>query len=243
MLDAVHFRYPARPDTEVLHGLSLTIQPGETVAMVGTSGCGKSTTVQLLERFYDPEDGKIRADGNDIKTLNLQWYRQQIGIVSQEPCLFDSSIAENIAYGDNSRVVPMDEIIAASRQANIHNFIDSLPNGYDTNVGDKGLQLSGGQKQRVAIARALLRNPKVLLLDEATSALDTESERVVQEALDKARAGRTCLVIAHRLSTIQNSDRIAILHKGEVVELGSHSELLAKKGIYYKLSQHNTNKD
>ncbi|XP_069110560.1 ATP-dependent translocase ABCB1-like [Argopecten irradians] len=243
LLDAVHFRYPARPDTEVLHGLSLTIQPGETVAMVGTSGCGKSTTVQLLERFYDPEDGKIRADGNDIKTLNLQWYRQQIGIVSQEPCLFDSSIAENIAYGDNSRVVPMDEIIAAARQANIHNFIHSLPNGYDTNVGDKGLQLSGGQKQRVAIARALLRNPKVLLLDEATSALDTESERVVQEALDKARAGRTCLVIAHRLSTIQNSDRIAILHKGEVVELGSHSELLAKKGIYYKLSQHNTNKD
>ncbi|XP_021371103.1 multidrug resistance protein 1B-like [Mizuhopecten yessoensis] len=242
LLDGVHFHYPTRPEVEVLRGLSMIIQPGETVAIVGTSGCGKSTTVQLLERFYDPEGGCILADGNDIKSLNLKWFRNQIGIVSQEPCLFDCSIAENIAYGDNSRIVPMDEIISAARKANIHQFINSLPDGYDTNVGDKGTQLSGGQKQRVAIARALIRNPKVLLLDEATSALDAESERVVQEALDKARAGRTCLVIAHRLSTIQNSDRIAILHKGEVVELGSHSELLAKKGIYYKLSQHNNKK-
>ncbi|XP_033762523.1 ATP-dependent translocase ABCB1-like [Pecten maximus] len=242
LLDAVHFRYPTRTEVEVLRGLSLTIQPGETVAIVGTSGCGKSTTVQLLERFYDPESGRILADGNDVKSLNLKWFRKQIGIVSQEPCLFDCSVAENIAYGDTSRIVPMDEIITAARKANIHTFIDSLPNGYDTNVGDKGIQLSGGQKQRVAIARALLRDPKVLLLDEATSALDTESERIVQEALDKARAGRTCLVIAHRLSTIQHSDRIAILHKGEVVELGSHSELFAQKGIYYKLSQHNNKK-
>ncbi|OWF41926.1 Multidrug resistance protein 1B [Mizuhopecten yessoensis] len=213
LLDGVHFHYPTRPEVEVLRGLSMIIQPGETVAIVGTSGCGKSTTVQLLERFYDPEGGCILADGNDIKSLNLKWFRNQIGIVSQEPCLFDCSIAENIAYGDNSRIVPMDEIISAARKANIHQFINSLPDGYDTNVGDKGTQLSGGQKQRVAIARALIRNPKVLLLDEATSALDAESERVVQEALDKARAGRTCLVIAHRLSTIQNSDRIAILHK------------------------------
>ncbi|XP_060069104.1 ATP-dependent translocase ABCB1-like [Ylistrum balloti] len=242
LLDDVHFRYSSRPEIEVLRGLSLTIQTGETVAMVGTSGCGKSTTVQLLERFYDTESGQILADGKNIKSLDLKWFRKQIGIVSQEPCLFDCSIAENIAYGDNSRDVAMDEIITAARKANIHNFIDSLPLGYDTNVGDKGTQLSGGQKQRVAIARALIRNPKILLLDEATSALDAESERVVQEALDKARAGRTCLVIAHRLSTIQNSDRIAILHKGEVVELGSHSELLAKKGIYYNLSQHNSKK-
>ncbi|XP_021371104.1 multidrug resistance protein 2-like [Mizuhopecten yessoensis] len=243
LLDDVHFHYPTRPEVEVLRGLSMIIQPGETVAIVGTSGCGKSTTVQLLERFYDPEGGCILADGNDIKSLNLKWFRNQIGIVSQEPCLFDCSIEENIAYGDNSRIVPMDEIISAARKANIHQFIYSLRDGYDTNVGDKGTQLSGGQKQRVAIARALIRNPKVLLLDEATSALDAESEKVVQEALDKARAGRTCIVIAHRLSTIQNSDRIAILHKGEVVELGSHSELLAKKGIYYKLSQHNNKKD
>ncbi|KAK3108991.1 hypothetical protein FSP39_020354 [Pinctada imbricata] len=241
-LDGLRFTYPSRPDVEVLKGLTLNVNPGETIALVGSSGCGKSTTVQLVERFYDPSVGLVAADDVDIKELNLQWLRSQIGIVSQEPVLFDTSIAENISYGDNSRSVEMDEIITAARSANIHNFINSLPQGYETNVGDKGTQLSGGQKQRVAIARALIRNPKILLLDEATSALDSESERVVQDALDQARRGRTCIVIAHRLSTIQNADRIAIIHKGEVVELGTHAELLSKKGIYYKLSQHNTKK-
>lgn len=241
-LKNVKFRYPARPDVQVLNGLTIQAKPGETIALVGTSGCGKSTTVQLVERFYDPEDGTVCIDGNNVASLSVNWLRSKIGIVSQEPVLFDSSIAENIAYGDTSREVPLTEIIEAARSANIHNFIESLPHGYDTNVGDKGTQLSGGQKQRVAIARALVRNPKILLLDEATSALDTESERVVQDALDKAQEGRTCLVIAHRLSTIQNANKIAIIHKGEVVELGSHSELMAFKGIYYKLSTHNQGK-
>ncbi|XP_061186070.1 ATP-dependent translocase ABCB1-like [Saccostrea echinata] len=241
-LNDVHFTYPSRPDVKVLEGLSLSVKPGETFALVGTSGCGKSTTVQLVERFYDPSSGSVMVDNFDLKSLNLNWLRSQIGIVSQEPMLFDTSIAENIAYGDNSREVPMDEIISSARNANIHGFIKSLPHGYETNVGDKGTQLSGGQKQRIAIARALIRNPKILLLDEATSALDTESERIVQEALDKAREGRTCVVIAHRLSTIQNADKIAIIHKGHVVELGSHSELLTKKGVYWKLCQHNVKK-
>ncbi|XP_061185952.1 ATP-dependent translocase ABCB1-like isoform X2 [Saccostrea echinata] len=231
----IHFRYPTRPDVEVLQGLNLEVTPGETLALVGASGCGKSTTMQLIERFYDPETGDVLLDKNNLKDLNVQWLRRQIGIVSQEPVLFDCSIAENIAYGDNFREVPMAEIIEAARNANIHEFIQSLPNGYDTLCGDKGTQLSGGQKQRVAIARGLVRNPKILLLDEATSALDTESEKIVQEALDKARAGRTCIVIAHRLSTIQNADKICVIKHGEVAEQGRHGELMSKQGIYARL--------
>ncbi|OWF55459.1 Multidrug resistance protein 1 [Mizuhopecten yessoensis] len=230
------FCYPSRPNVQVLQGLNLEISSGETLALVGASGCGKSTTVQLIERFYDPEDGEVKLDSYNLKDLNVQWLRSQVGIVSQEPILFDSSIAENIAYGDNSRVVGMDEIISAARSANIHQFIDSLPNGYETNVGNKGTQLSGGQKQRVAIARALVRNPKILLLDEATSALDTESEKVVQEALDKAREGRTCIVIAHRLSTIRNADKICVIKHGQVAEQGRHGDLMSKQGLYYKLN-------
>ncbi|XP_033762430.1 ATP-dependent translocase ABCB1-like isoform X2 [Pecten maximus] len=229
------FHYPTRPDIKVLQGLNLNVAPGETLALVGASGCGKSTTVQLIERFYDPDEGSVILDQIPIPDLNIQWLREQIGIVSQEPILFDCSIAENIAYGDNTREIPMDEIIAAARNANIHEFISSLPDGYETSVGDKGTQLSGGQKQRVAIARALVRNPKILLLDEATSALDTESEKVVQEALDKAREGRTCIVIAHRLSTIQNADKICVIKHGQVAEEGRHSDLMGKQGIYYKL--------
>ncbi|KAH9520299.1 ATP-binding cassette, sub-B (MDR TAP), member 4 [Bulinus truncatus] len=231
----VSYNYPSRPNAKVLDGLNLVINPGETVALVGASGCGKSTTIQLIERFYDVGAGHLGIDGNEICALNLKWYRSQLGIVSQEPTLFDCSIAENIAYGDNSRVVPMTEIIQAARDANIHNFIASLPQGYDTSVGEKGTQLSGGQKQRIAIARALVRHPKVLLLDEATSALDSESEKIVQEALDKASQDRTCITIAHRLSTIQNSDKIAVVGKGKVVEIGNHQQLLAAKGAYYKL--------
>ncbi|CAG5130256.1 unnamed protein product, partial [Candidula unifasciata] len=233
----VTFRYPTRPNTTVLDGMNLVINPGETVALVGSSGCGKSTTTQLVERFYDAHSGALLADGQDIRQLNLKWYRRQLGIVSQEPTLFDCSIAENIAYGDTSRVVSMPEIIQAAKDANIHTFVSNLPQGYDTNVGDKGAQLSGGQKQRIAIARALVRNPKVLLLDEATSALDSESEKIVQEALDKASKNRTCITIAHRLSTIQNADKIAVVSKGKVIEIGTHSQLLVSKGAYYKLLQ------
>ncbi|XP_060081688.1 ATP-dependent translocase ABCB1-like [Ylistrum balloti] len=230
------FCYPSRPNVQVLQGLTLEVSSGETLALVGSSGCGKSTTVQLIERFYDPDDGLVKLDSYDLKDLNVQWLRSQVGIVSQEPILFDSSIAENIAYGDNSRVVGMDEIISAARSANIHQFIESLPNGYETNVGSKGTQLSGGQKQRVAIARALVRNPKILLLDEATSALDTESEKIVQEALDKAREGRTCIVIAHRLSTIRNADKICVIKHGQVAEEGRHGDLMSKQGLYFKLN-------
>ncbi|KAK3580603.1 hypothetical protein CHS0354_002702 [Potamilus streckersoni] len=229
------FHYPTRPDAGVLQEISFAIKPGEMLALVGTSGCGKSTIVSLIERFYDPVHGQVLADGDDLRCLNLRWLRSQVGIVSQEPTLFEASITENIAYGDNDRVVTTDEIIQAARNANIHNFVQSLPMGYETNVGPKGTQVSGGQKQRIAIARALLRNPKILLLDEATSALDSECEKVVLEALNKAKKGRTCIVIAQRLSTVQNADKIAIIHKGAVVELGNHTELMARKGVYYKL--------
>ncbi|XP_059252912.1 phosphatidylcholine translocator ABCB4 isoform X3 [Mustela nigripes] len=231
----VVFNYPTRPDIPVLQGLSLEVKKGQTLALVGSSGCGKSTVVQLLERFYDPVAGAVLLDGQEAKKLNIQWLRAHLGIVSQEPILFDCSIAENIAYGDNSRVVSQDEIVNAAKAANIHPFIETLPHKYATRVGDKGTQLSGGQKQRIAIARALIRQPQILLLDEATSALDTESEKIVQEALDKAREGRTCIVIAHRLSTIQNADLIVVFQNGKVKEHGTHQQLLAQKGIYFSM--------
>uniref|UniRef100_A0A3B3YZG8 ATP-binding cassette, sub-family B (MDR/TAP), member 4 n=1 Tax=Poecilia mexicana TaxID=48701 RepID=A0A3B3YZG8_9TELE len=233
--EGVKFNYPSRPDVPILRGLNLSVKKGETLALVGSSGCGKSTTIQLLERFYDPREGRVVIDNVDVKQLNIHWLRSQIGIVSQEPVLFDCTLAENIAYGDNTRKVTMEEIEAAAKAANIHNFIEDLPQKYDTQAGDKGTQLSGGQKQRVAIARAILRNPKVLLLDEATSALDTESEKVVQDALDQASKGRTCIIVAHRLSTIRNADRIAVFQGGVVVEQGTHQQLLAKKGVYHML--------
>uniref|UniRef100_A0A7N4NMN8 ATP binding cassette subfamily B member 1 n=1 Tax=Sarcophilus harrisii TaxID=9305 RepID=A0A7N4NMN8_SARHA len=231
----VVFNYPIRPDIPVLQGLTLEVKKGQTLALVGSSGCGKSTVVQLLERFYDPLAGEVVIDDQNVKTLNVQWLRAQLGIVSQEPILFDCSIAENIAYGNNSREVSQEEIVNAAKAANIHPFIETLPKKYETKVGDKGTQLSGGQKQRIAIARALIRNPQILLLDEATSALDTESEKVVQEALDKAREGRTCIVIAHRLSTIQNADLIVVFQNGKVKEQGTHQQLLAQKGIYFSM--------
>ncbi|XP_021243282.1 ATP-binding cassette sub-family B member 5 isoform X3 [Numida meleagris] len=231
----IHFVYPTRPEVQVLQGLNVKVNKGQTLALVGSSGCGKSTSIQLLERFYDPVEGQVLADGFDTKSLHLQWLRSRLGLVSQEPILFDCSIAENIQYGDNSRLVSQEEIEEAAKAANIHAFIDKLPEKYNTRVGEKGTQLSGGQKQRIAIARALVRNPAVLLLDEATSALDTESEKIVQKALDNARQGRTCIVIAHRLTTIQNADIIAVIQNGRVVEQGTHSQLLAKEGHYYAL--------
>ncbi|XP_044766756.1 ATP-dependent translocase ABCB1 [Coccinella septempunctata] len=231
----IYFSYPTRPAVPVLKGLDLTILQGKTVALVGSSGCGKSTVIQLLERFYDPNSGSVSIDGEDLREIKLKSLRSHLGIVSQEPNLFDRTIGENIAYGDNTREVSKEEIIEAAKKANIHNFIVSLPLGYDTRLGEKGTQLSGGQKQRVAIARALIKNPKVLLLDEATSALDTESEKVVQEALDKAKEGRTCITIAHRLTTIQDADVICVVNKGKVAELGSHHELMQSRGLYYNL--------
>ncbi|XP_016860656.1 bile salt export pump isoform X6 [Homo sapiens] len=229
------FTYPSRPDSQVLNGLSVSISPGQTLAFVGSSGCGKSTSIQLLERFYDPDQGKVMIDGHDSKKVNVQFLRSNIGIVSQEPVLFACSIMDNIKYGDNTKEIPMERVIAAAKQAQLHDFVMSLPEKYETNVGSQGSQLSRGEKQRIAIARAIVRDPKILLLDEATSALDTESEKTVQVALDKAREGRTCIVIAHRLSTIQNADIIAVMAQGVVIEKGTHEELMAQKGAYYKL--------
>lgn len=231
----VSFFYPTRPSAQVLQGLDMNVYKGQTVALVGPSGCGKSTCIQLIQRFYDPYKGVVAIDGSDVKSVTQKTLRQQLGIVSQEPSLFDRTISENIAYGNNFRKVSQDEIIDAAKKANIHNFIISLPLGYETRLGERGTQLSGGQKQRVAIARALLRNPKILLLDEATSALDAESEKVVQEALETAMVGRTSLTIAHRLSTIVDSDLILVFDAGKIVEKGTHKELLAMRGVYYNL--------
>ncbi|XP_026984875.1 bile salt export pump isoform X1 [Sagmatias obliquidens] len=229
------FTYPSRPDIQVLNGLSVSVGPGQTLAFVGSSGCGKSTSIQLLERFYDPDQGKVMIDGHDSKNVNVQFLRSKIGIVSQEPVLFACSIVDNIKYGDNTKEIPTEKVIEAAKQAQLHDFVMSLPEKYETNVGSQGSQLSRGEKQRIAIARAIIRDPKILLLDEATSALDTESEKTVQVALDKAREGRTCIVIAHRLSTIRNSDIIAVMSQGIVIEKGTHEELMAQKGAYYKL--------
>ncbi|KAF4555065.1 ABC transporter transmembrane region-containing protein 2 [Elsinoe fawcettii] len=232
----VHFRYPTRPETAVLRGLNLTVKPGQYVALVGASGCGKSTTIALLERFYDPLTGAVLLDGQDITTVNLTDYRNRIALVSQEPTLYQGTVRENILLGapDESAVSDAD-IERACRQANIYDFVISLPNGFNTIVGSKGSMLSGGQKQRIAIARALLRDPTVLLLDEATSALDSESEKVVQEALDKAAKGRTTIAVAHRLSTIQRADVIYVFDQGVVAEKGTHAELMRRKGRYCEL--------
>ncbi|XP_068150003.1 LOW QUALITY PROTEIN: multidrug resistance protein homolog 65-like [Drosophila tropicalis] len=238
----LNFSYPSRPNLRVLDNFNLDVLQGQTVALVGASGSGKSTCVQLLMRYYDPNAGQILIDQESIhQDMGLKSLRRRLGIVSQEPSLFEKTIAENIAYGDNSREVPMQQIMEAAKMANAHDFIMTLPAQYDTVLGSKGTQLSGGQKQRIAIARAMVRNPKILLLDEATSALDFQSERVVQQALDSACSGRTCIVIAHRLSTVQNANIICVLQAGRIVEQGSHSQLLSKNGIYAKLYRSQTN--
>jgi ATP-binding cassette subfamily B (MDR/TAP) protein 1 len=243
------FAYPARPDVPVLANFSLEVPAGKTVALVGASGCGKSTCIQLVQRFYDPpppcEDdggkkggsdgggGAVLLDGRDLRELNIGWLRSQIGVVSQEPVLFDCSLRENILLGNPAATEA--DIVAACQQANAWAFIQQLPAGLDTLVGERGAQLSGGQKQRIAIARAIVRNPPILLLDEATSALDNESEAVVQAALDAARSGRTTIVVAHRLTTIRTADLIVAIDQGQVQEMGSHEELMAKEGLYYRL--------
>ncbi|KAG1341836.1 ABC transporter B family member 11 [Cocos nucifera] len=231
----VSFKYPTRPDVQIFRDLCLRIPSRKTVALVGESGSGKSTAIALLERFYDPDSGKILLDGVEIQKFKVGWLRQQIGLVNQEPVLFNDTIHANIAYGKQGEVSE-EEIIAAAETANAHRFISALPQGYDTNVGERGMQLSGGQKQRIAIARAVIKNPKILLLDEATSALDVESERVVQEALDRVMVGRSTVVVAHRLSTIKGADIIAVVKNGVIVEQGGHEALMElANGVYASL--------
>ncbi|XP_075641814.1 ABC transporter B family member 21-like [Castanea sativa] len=230
----VYFSYPTRPDEQIFNGFSLNITSGTTAALVGESGSGKSTVISLIERFYDPQVGEVLIDNINIKEFQLKWIRGKIGLVSQEPVLFASSIKANIAYGKDGATI--EEIRAATELANAAKFIDKLPQGLDTMVGEHGTQMSGGQKQRIAIARAILKDPRILLLDEATSALDAESEKIVQEALDRIMVNRTTVIVAHRLSTVRNADMIAVIHRGKMVEKGSHSELLMDpNGAYSQL--------
>ncbi|CAL5016999.1 unnamed protein product [Urochloa decumbens] len=231
--ESVHFAYPSRPHMTVLHDFNLHIPAGKTVALVGSSGSGKSTAIALVQRFYDASEGTVKIDGVDIKELQLKWIRSKMGLVSQDHALFGTSIKENILFG--KPVASTDEIYAAAMTANAHDFIMGLPEEYDTKVGERGALLSGGQKQRIAIARAVIRNPVILLLDEATSALDSESEKLVQDALHKASIGRTTLIVAHKLSTVKNADRIAVLDGGGIAEIGTHDELINKGGPYTRL--------
>uniref|UniRef100_A0A2H1W3L7 SFRICE_008550 n=1 Tax=Spodoptera frugiperda TaxID=7108 RepID=A0A2H1W3L7_SPOFR len=236
----IHFNYPSRPDVKVLKGFSLHIKAGECVALVGSSGCGKSTILQLLQRLYDPQSGSVKLDGKELRNLNLGWLRSSLGVVGQEPVLFHGTIFENIAIACPEATLPEVQRVAAMAYA--HEFITNLPKGYDTVIGERGASLSGGQKQRIAIARSLLREPAVLLLDEATSALDPHSERKVQAALDRASAGRTTIMVSHRLSTILNANRIICMDQGVIVEQGTHEELMKSKGFYYKLVTTNKQK-
>lgn len=225
------FKY--EKSSEILKNVNLKINKGEIVALVGPSGAGKSTLVDLIPRFYDVQSGEILIDGTNIKNVKSGDLRKLMGIVTQETLLFNDSIKNNIAYGETE--IPLEKIIEAAKAANAHNFISRLEQGYDTVIGDRGVKLSGGERQRISIARALLKNPPILILDEATSSLDTESEILVQQAIEKLMEGRTSIVIAHRLSTIKNADKIIVISKGEIVETGKHSELLAKDGLYSKL--------
>ncbi|MFP2907360.1 ABC transporter ATP-binding protein [Pyxidicoccus sp. 3LFB2] len=229
----VRFSYPTRLDVPVLQGLNLEINPGEVVAVVGPSGAGKSTLASLLSRFYDPQGGAVLLDGHPLTALDPQWLRRNIGMVAQEPQLFSCSIADNIRYGRPDATDA--QIEEAARAANAHTYIQRFPEGYRTQVGERGVQLSGGQKQRVAIARAVLKDPRLLILDEATSALDSESEHLVKDALERLMKSRTTLIIAHRLSTVANADRVLVMEGGVIVQSGTHATLMAQEGLYKRL--------
>ncbi|KAF9249905.1 hypothetical protein DTO013E5_8714 [Penicillium roqueforti] len=231
----IYFRYPNRPERVVISGLSLSIQPGQYTGLVGASGCGKSTIIALLERFFDPEAGQTLVDGKDISRLNLKSYRSHLALVIQEPTLYQGTIRENITLGTNDEDGSEEKIIKACKDANIYDFISSLPDGFSTVIGARGGMLSGGQQQQIAIARALLRDPRILLLDEATSALDSESEKVVQDALNAAAQGRTTVAVAHRISTVQKADCIYVLHEGNIVEQGTQLESMELGGRYFEL--------
>lgn len=233
--DDVTFRYPARPETSALDGVSLTVRPGETVALVGPSGAGKTTILQLLMRFYDPQQGAVRIDGMDLRTLARQDFRKAIALVPQDPVIFAASARENIRFGRPEATDA--EVESAAKAAAAHAFISALPEGYDSFLGERGVMLSGGQKQRIAIARAILRDAPVLLLDEATSALDAESERLVQQAVEELAKGRTTIVVAHRLATVKRADRIVVFEAGKIVATGRHEELVAEGGLYARLAR------
>jgi ATP-binding cassette subfamily B protein len=235
VFDDVQFRYPARPGVSALDGVSLTVKPGETVALVGPSGAGKSTVLHLLMRFYDPQSGVIRLDGIDLRDMARADFRHALALVPQDPVIFAASARENIRFGRPEATDA--EVEAAARTAAAHDFIAALPEGYDTWLGERGVMLSGGQKQRIAIARAILRDAAVLLLDEATSALDAESERLVQQAVETLGKGRTVLVVAHRLATVKRADRIVVFDQGRIAAIGCHDDLVAEGGLYARLAR------
>jgi ABC-type multidrug transport system fused ATPase/permease subunit len=235
-LKDVHFRYPTR-NVSVFKGINITIEKGQFAALVGASGCGKTSIISLLERFYDVQRGQILANGTDIADVDVYEYRKQLSLVAQEATLFQGTLRENILLGVDPDSISDEQLHAVCRDASIHEFIVSLPDGYNTEIGSRGVSLSGGQKQRIAIARALIRQPNILLLDEATSSLDSESEKLVQAAFERAASGRTMIVVAHRLATVQNADVIFVFGEGKVLEKGSHNELLKQKGVYWHMCQ------